>query len=176
VKKIGALFLSLFIHLAVPVAIYFIYNGRGVAPDAEAVAEAPIGDVFVQEATPGESAPQTAEAMSLPEEAKKPGLESSSSPGLPDGEASALGKIQPTYPALSRKLGEEGEASFLIDIATDGTVTNVRLDRSSGHERLDEAARTALSAARFQPAVKGGVPAPSTKRLSVDFRLQGQSR
>jgi TonB family protein len=151
----------------------------------QALLTAPIGDVFVQEGGLGgnNAKPKAREKTIAPEEKTEvaqgdseaeagEGLEGGSGLGLPDGEAFPLGKISPDYPPISRQLGEQGSAVFLLGIAEDGTVTSAVLEKSSGFKRLDEAARSTLLQARFQPAVESGAPLPSIKRYTVDFRLQ----
>lgn len=81
-------------------------------------------------------------------------------------------EIQPEYPLLSRKLGEEGEATFILNLEKDGTVMLARLEKSSGFERLDEAARDALMKAKF-PAPEEGA---QEKKFSVVFRLKEKNR
>lgn len=149
---------------------------------------APIGDVFVQEGRLGGSGSKAAAPAAAKPAAPAPDREKIASaqeegeegdggrPGLPDGEAVSLGRIAPDYPPVSRQLGEQGAAVFLLGIAEDGTVTSAVLEKSSGHDRLDQAAREALVLARFQPAVQDGAPIPSMKRFTVEFRLQRPSK
>jgi protein TonB len=73
---------------------------------------------------------------------------------------------------MSRRLGEEGEAVFSLDVDADGAVSGARLEKSSGHERLDAAAREALLAAKFQPAARAGRALPSTTRMRIEFQLK----
>jgi periplasmic protein TonB len=44
------------------------------------------------------------------------------------------------YPAPSRRMGEEGLVVLSVYVAANGTITDAKLERSSGIERLDEAA------------------------------------
>jgi protein TonB len=189
--KARAIALSLVLHLT-PLALllYFSVGPLSIVdekrPEAEAVVDAPIGDVFVTEQAESPGSPendkQVAESASPPEprtefpsEVKTPDEQAGgfpSSPGIPDGEAHPLGKIEPVYPPLSRKLGEEGEAVLALAIDESGRVTEALVEKSSGYERLDEAAKQALLAASFEPARKNGVALASRKNLRIEFRLQ----
>lgn len=50
----------------------------------------------------------------------------------------------PQYPALSRRLGEQGVVLLRVEIDEDGVPRSVQVHRSSGHPRLDAAAAEAL--------------------------------
>lgn len=78
----------------------------------------------------------------------------------------------PEYPAVSRRLEETGVVllQFLIDV--DGRVADSRIETSSGHTRLDEAARAALSRCRFKPGSTDGKPEQSWARLRYVWKLE----
>jgi protein TonB len=80
--------------------------------------------------------------------------------------------LQPPYPMAARLLGEEGVVVISVAIDANGRVTGASLVRSSGHERLDQAALAqALKRWRFQPALAGGKPVASTRTFSIRFNL-----
>jgi TonB family protein len=58
----------------------------------------------------------------------------------------ASGLIAPEYPAVSRRLGEEGRVLYRVAFSP-GARPAITLLSSSGFERLDGAARRALEAA-----------------------------
>lgn len=78
---------------------------------------------------------------------------------------------QPQYPAASRRAEEIGTVTlkFLIDL--DGKVVKSEVEESSGHSRLDEAARNALSRCRFKPGTLDGKPEQSWARLKFVWKL-----
>ena len=78
---------------------------------------------------------------------------------------------EPPYPALARRAGQEGRVELRISIDATGRVTDVAVTKSSGHERLDEAARAALAAWRFEPATHGGVAIACKIDHAITFRL-----
>jgi len=60
---------------------------------------------------------------------------------------------EPEYPAASRRAGEEGETRVSVCVDTEGRMSNVKVVRSSGFERLDEQAIKALTNNRLDPAI-----------------------
>lgn len=75
----------------------------------------------------------------------------------------------PTYPPISLRLGEQGSVTVAIDVGPSGAVVDVRVLRSSGSRRLDEAAREGVRAWRFEPATRGGAPVTGTYEHRVTF-------
>ncbi len=184
-----ALLLSFLFHaLAIAAALFFHTQGSLELREAhdEYEVAAPLGQVFVQEASlhrtekehvsqekalelPGEMLPEVAPRADTSAEAPE-------SFGVPGGEAEPLGQIQPEYPPLSRRLGEEGEAVFVLTIRQDGFVEKAELEKSSGFGRLDQAARNALMAAQFRSPPAGQQASPTLKRFRVEFRLETDSK
>src|SRR5262249_60668910 len=79
--------------------------------------------------------------------------------------AIGLGKGFPNvddyYPDASRRLGEEGLTIVDICVGPDGKLTEApKVGKSSGHDRLDQAAGKVASvgSGRFKPATQGGKP------------------
>lgn len=88
--------------------------------------------------------------------------------------ASAL--APPLYPIPSIKMNEQGTVTLLIYVLPDGSVADVKVSRSSGHARLDQAAmRAALGGWRFKPATQDGVPIAAWGRYAVTFSLRDGS-
>jgi protein TonB len=70
-------------------------------------------------------------------------------------------------------LGEQGTLRLHLAIGTDGTVEAARIEVSSGHQRLDNAAVEWVKAHwRYEPALQGVKPIPSTATAEVTFRLK----
>lgn len=78
---------------------------------------------------------------------------------------------KPEYPSASRRFEESGAVvlNFLID--ADGRVVQSKIESSSGYERLDEAARRALSLCRFKPGTVDGKPEKSWHTLKYVWQL-----
>jgi protein TonB len=79
---------------------------------------------------------------------------------------------EPQYPSASRRLEEEGTVvlRFLIDV--DGRVVKSEVESSSGHARLDDAARQALGRCQFKPGTVDGKPEQSWASLKYTWKLQ----
>ena len=73
----------------------------------------------------------------------------------------------PRYPASRH----EGTVVMRLVIGTEGGVTQVGLERSSGFEDLDQAAMTAARGWRFEPAIEAGRAVVSMVRVPVEFSL-----
>jgi protein TonB len=82
---------------------------------------------------------------------------------------SANTELQYPDEAIRRRL--EGEVLLELRVATDGTVLDVKVLRSSGHPVLDRAAVAAVKKWKGQPAMRGGKAVESVERLPVNFRL-----
>jgi protein TonB len=81
--------------------------------------------------------------------------------------------IRPVYPLGARQRGEAGRVVVVIHVSEQGRVEHVDLAQSSGYEALDQAARKALLAARFDPARRGETVVPARVRLTIIFQLKG---
>jgi protein TonB len=60
--------------------------------------------------------------------------------------------------------------NFLIDL--NGGVIDSKVERSSGHRRLDEAARAGLSLCKFKPATVDGKPEQTWSRIEYEWRIE----
>lgn len=78
----------------------------------------------------------------------------------------------PAYPALSRRLGEEGRVILRVLVNAKGNADEVQVRNSSGHARLDEAARETVRAWRFVPARRGDEPVAAWVLIPIAFRLE----
>ncbi|MEO8992485.1 MAG: energy transducer TonB [Nitrosospira sp.] len=79
----------------------------------------------------------------------------------------------PAYPALSRRLGEEGKLMLRVELDEKGHVNVVQVIDSSGFKRLDEAAMSAVKTWRCNPPVRNGLPARAIALQPFNFVLQG---
>lgn len=80
---------------------------------------------------------------------------------------------EPDYPAISERLGETGTVLLQLLVGVDGRVSQSKITRSSGYDRLDKAAQLALSRCKFEPGEVAGKPAPAWAELKYTFRKQG---
>ena len=75
------------------------------------------------------------------------------------------------YPPISRDNGEEGTVTLLLAVQPDGSVSDIRIARSSGHQRLDATAQKALRNIKLQPATCHGKPIAVRMRKSITFKI-----
>lgn len=78
----------------------------------------------------------------------------------------------PVYPARSRRAGEKGTVMVKVLIDVTGRPAQVALQASSGHVALDEAAVSAVRAARFRAYAEGGVPQAVWVLIPINFVLK----
>jgi periplasmic protein TonB len=77
----------------------------------------------------------------------------------------------PDYPRLARRLGEEGRVLLKVLVSDDGSAASVNLEKSSGSERLDNAAMDTVKQWRFIPARKGGVALSAYVLVPIMYSL-----
>lgn len=78
---------------------------------------------------------------------------------------------KPAYPALSRRMRETGTVLIELVVAATGRVESARIAETSGHERLDEAAREAVAASTCSPYLESGVAFRVAAKVPVTFNL-----
>jgi protein TonB len=79
---------------------------------------------------------------------------------------------KPDYPSASRRLEEEGTVTLKFLIGIDGRVMQAEVEKTSGFQRLDEAARNALSKCQFKPGTVDGKPEQSWASIKYTWRLE----
>lgn len=73
----------------------------------------------------------------------------------PRSDATGLNNASPTYPAMSRRLAEQGKVLLEVLILANGKVGEIKIKQSSGFKRLDDAALQTVKQWQFQPAKRG---------------------
>jgi len=89
-------------------------------------------------------------------------------------EADYLNNPKPSYPRLSKRMGEQGEVRLRVLVGVDGRVVSVGLGRSSGFERLDESAMESVKTWRFKPASQGGEALETWVEVPIKFVLENE--
>lgn len=77
----------------------------------------------------------------------------------------------PRYPVQSRRRREQGTVELLLTLGPDGLVETISVSRSSGFERLDDAALSAVRRWRWEPAVQAGAPVRVRGIVAIPFVL-----
>ena len=90
---------------------------------------------------------------------------------LPSSNADYLNNPKPVYPAMSKRLGEQGKTIIRVLIGVDGLPKSASIRESSGYERLDEAARTAVMSWRYVPGKRNGVVEPMEFNVPINWVL-----
>ena len=93
----------------------------------------------------------------------------------PQYQSASLRNPAPSYPPLSRRFGEQGEVMLRVLVSSAGEALQVELLASSGHRRLDEAARKMVAKWRFIPAQRGQEKVQAWVRVPVLFQLRRKS-
>lgn len=77
------------------------------------------------------------------------------------------------YPEDAKNEKKEGRSYIKFVIDTDGSLSNIKVMKSSGHESLDkEAMRVVAAMPKWQPAIQGGEKVKSNFVIPVQFRLK----
>ena len=91
----------------------------------------------------------------------------------PNFNADYLDNPPPVYPALSRRLSEQGKVMLRVLVNARGGADKIELKSSSGSSRLDDAALETVKHWRFVPARQGDQPVPAWVLIPITFTLKG---
>ena len=91
---------------------------------------------------------------------------------LPSSDADYLQNPKPPYPALSKRLGEQGKVIVRVLIGVDGTAQKTEIKQSSGFDRLDQAALATVLRWRYVPGKRAGVPEAMWFNVPISFVLE----
>lgn len=91
---------------------------------------------------------------------------------LPASDADYLQNPKPIYPSLSKRLGEQGQVVHSVLIGTDGLPVSAKLVKSSGFDRLDQAALSAVMRWRYTPGKRNGVPTAMSFNVPINWVLE----
>lgn len=90
----------------------------------------------------------------------------------PRFDADYLDNPKPAYPALSRRMGEEGRVVLRVQVAANGLPTDIVIHTSSGSARLDQAAFDAVRRWKFVPARRGDEAVAASVLVPIVFSLK----
>lgn len=108
-------------------------------------------------------------------------VEAPAKPQMPAGPVTLTSELSvscpsltaPTYPAISRRMGEEGKLILRVELDESGRIENARVVDSSGYDRLDNAALEAVKSWQCRPAMRNGEPVRAVALQPFNFVLQG---
>lgn len=127
------------------------------APAVLAAADAPAVNLQESAAARSETAPSAAPAPVETTQARF--------------DADYLKNPAPAYPAMSRRLGEEGRVVLRVFVDTEGRAERIELKNSSGFPRLDQAAEDAVRRWKFVPAKRGNEALATWVVVPIVFSL-----
>ena len=91
---------------------------------------------------------------------------------LPSSDAQYLQNPKPSYPAMSKRMGEQGKVVVHVLIGADGLPQKAEIKQSSGFERLDKAALNTVMSWKYVPGKRGGVPEAMWFNVPINFVLE----
>lgn len=94
-------------------------------------------------------------------------------PTQPRFDADYLDNPKPAYPAISRRMGEEGKVVLRVQVAASGLPTEVTLHAGSGSPRLDQVALETVRRWKFVPARLGDEAVAASVLVPIVFSLKG---
>jgi protein TonB len=80
-------------------------------------------------------------------------------------------KCKVDYPKASLMNEEQGVTSMSFQIGPDGSVSDSKLEKSSGFKGLDKAAMKGVAACKFKPGTKDGSPAQTWTKVDYAWKL-----
>ena len=105
-----------------------------------------------------------------------PAIASASGTAVPEmSNVAYLVQPAPHYPPESKRTREQGLVILRVLIDESGHAKTIEVYRSSGHPRLDEAARNAVARAVFKPYIDRGVARQSAAIVPVEFSLRASA-
>ena len=76
------------------------------------------------------------------------------------------------YPPTAVRLNQQGTTRIKFTVNIDGSVSDVHVMNSSGHEMLDDAAIRCAVVWRYRPAFENGRPVPAQWTANVQWKLR----
>jgi protein TonB len=90
----------------------------------------------------------------------------------PSASAGYLHNPAPEYPALAVRRNWEGTVMLRVHVLASGKPSEIQVQKSSGHEQLDDAAQAAVKRWSFVPAKQGNDPVDGWVSVPIDFKLR----
>jgi protein TonB len=140
---------------------------------AASTTETPL-PLAVDDPTPSPHAPTGTMAKGIPAQ-KVTAEEAPQAPArlqLPSSDADYLQNPRPSYPSLSKRLGEQGKVVVRVLIDADGTAQKAEIKQSSGFDRLDQSALNTVLRWRYLPAKRAGVAQAMWFNVPISFLLE----
>jgi protein TonB len=140
-----------------------------VPPETPPVAQQPVVEVPLPEIPPVTTPVET--ITGPPATEVPPSAEPSTAPVMEAKSLSVTRRVEPVYPPASRRLDEHGVVRLRILVDERGRPRDVQIAKSSGFDRLDEAAVTAVKRWQFSPAMQESRAVTAWTQVNVLFQL-----
>jgi protein TonB len=101
----------------------------------------------------------------------KPNIERLQTIDLPSSDADYLHNPPPIYPRMSKRLGEQGTVVLRVLIGVNGQAEKIEIFKSSGFDRLDQAAIETAAKWRYKPGQRMGKVEALWFNLPIRFEL-----
>jgi protein TonB len=101
----------------------------------------------------------------------KPNIERLQTIELPSSDADYLHNPPPIYPRMSKRLGEQGTVILKVLIGVNGQAEKIEIFKSSGFDRLDQAAIETAAKWRYKPGQRMGQAEAMWFNLPIRFEL-----
>jgi len=142
------------------------------SPTPESVLPSSASTASVLSSATGTSSAVTAETSAGSAGARAPHTAPSPALLMPSSQAAYLNNPPPAYPAISRRLGEQGRVLVRVLIGVDGVPQKSEVQSSSGYDRLDRVALQTVMGWRFVPGRRGDVPEAMWVNVPIQFQLE----
>lgn len=140
-----------------------------VPPETPPVAQQPVVEVPLPEIPPLTTPVET---ITVPPVAEVPSAEPSTEPAIMEAKSlSVTRRVEPVYPPASRRLDEHGVVHLRVLVDERGRPREVQIAQSSGFDRLDQAAVTAVRRWQFSPAIQESRAVTAWTQVNVMFQL-----
>jgi protein TonB len=136
----------------------------------EPVVEQKIEEAVVAESKPAESQ-QLAKTTEVTDKVVNEKVAAAPVIEPPSFGAAYLNNPAPAYPMVARRMGEQGKVLLKVLVSQDGKAETVKVDTSSGHHKLDQAAIEAVKKWSFVPAKRSNQPISAYVLVPVNFTL-----
>ena len=150
---------------------------KPVPPRAEATPQkAPLPQAVAEPASPAQTSPAPNAPTGLatsPQPAAIAATPTAPSPAVqpPSSDADYLQNPEPKYPDTSKRLNEQGTSTIRVLIGADGLPQQAEIGKSSGFDRLDQAALATVMRWRFVPGKRNGVPEAMWFSVPIVWKL-----
>lgn len=139
---------------------------KAVASPDPAPATAPTGTLDPEPTAPATPTPAPTAAQASTDTAAPAAVV------MPSSSAAYLNNPRPSYPSISRRMGEQGKVMLRVFVNAQGQPEQIQIQQSSGFDRLDKAAVDAVRRWKFTPGSRNGVAEAMWNIVPINFVLE----